>query len=168
MLIGPRNKALAASNATRNLLTKTEVFGNAVWVQSATGQTADTTLAPNGTTTADTLTTSNVNHAKYQAVTVTPHTQYTFSFFAMRGTMSDLKYSVYNNTGAADIVAATSYYSQTNASYLVRISLTFVTPAACVLIRCYPLRDSGVTGTMFIWGAQLVAGPVPRNYVSVA
>ena len=43
-------------SARYNLLTKTEQFDNATWTKSAATVTADSTVAPDGTTTADTLT----------------------------------------------------------------------------------------------------------------
>ena len=162
------NSAWTKSNASilSNLLTWSQDFDNAAWNLFNATVTANTTVAPDGTTTADTVTT-NTNPASngiWQSVTVTASTQYTFSFYARRGTATDLKYSVYNNTGGADIVAATSYYSSTSSTDWSRITLTFTTPVGCTSIRVYPVRDAGSLGTMFIWGAQLVPGTTAQTY----
>jgi len=157
------------SGTRRNLLTYPSAFDNAAWNLFNATVTANTTVAPDGTTTADTVTT-NTNPASngiWQSVTVTASTQYTFSFYARRGTATDLKYSVYNNTGGADIVAATSYYSSTSSTDWSRITLTFTTPVGCTSIRVYPVRDAGSLGTMFIWGAQLELGSTATAFQDV-
>lgn len=154
-------------SARYNLLTKTEDFADAAAWGSEINltTTSNTAIAPDGTLTADTLTTTVVTHAKFQSFTCSPNTQYTFSFYAKRGTMTDAKYSVYDLTGAANIVAATSYYSALNADTFSRVSITFTTPANCVSCRVYPLRDSGVIGTIHVWGSDVrlgLSGPYQR------
>lgn len=146
-------------SARYNLLTKTEDFSDAVWGSEINlTTTSNTAIAPDGTLTADTITTTAVTHAKFQVFTCVPNTQYTFSFYAKRGTMTDAKYSVYDLTGASNIVAATSYYSAINAGTFSRVSITFTTPANCISCRVYPLRDSGVIGTIHMWGADVRLG----------
>ncbi len=154
-------------SARYNLLTKTEDFADAAAWGSEINltTTSNTAIAPDGTLTGDTLTTTVVAHAKFQSFNCAPNTQYTFSFFAKRGTMTDAKYSVYDLTGAANIVAATSYYSALNADTFSRVSITFTTPANCVSCRVYPLRDSGVIGTIHVWGSDVrlgLSGPYQR------
>jgi hypothetical protein len=140
----------------QNFLLYSQNFTNAVWQTANATATNNTTIAPDGTTTAGTvtLTVSSVGFFK-QNFNVTAGQVYTFSFYALRGTATDLKYSVYNNTGSADIVAPTSYYSSTNASTWSRISVTFTAPSGCTYVAIYPSRDSASTGTFFIWGAQV-------------
>jgi len=151
---------------SENLLTYSEDFSNVIWSKfGGISVSSNTTTAPDGTLTADTATITTANsHALTQAVTVLANTQYTFSFYVLRGTATDLKYSVYNNTGAADIVASTSYYSQTSASTWTRISVTFTTPSGCTTASVYPIRDSASTGTAFVWGAQVERGSATSLY----
>ena len=120
---------------------------------------ADVTTAPDGTTTADRFTATGALDALAQtAITVTPSTAYTFSFFTKRGSMTDMKLSVFNISGSSDIIAPQTYFSETNTSDWVRVVRTFTTPVGCTSINVYPLRDSGSTGTAFFWGGQLVQG----------
>ena len=84
---------------------------------------------------------------------------FTLSFYAKRGTMTDMKYSIYDHTNSVDIVAPTSYYSQTSSSEWSRITVTFTNSASTNHIRMYPIiDDTGSTSageTCFIWGVQL-------------
>lgn len=155
-----------ANSAAINLFTKSEQFDHANWSKTAVTISPNTTIAPNGATTADTLTITNAAHNIRQDVTVLASTQYTFSFYALRGTATDLHYAVYNMNALSFIVGDTSYYSLTNSSTWSRISATFTTPSGCTLIRPWPLRDSGVaSGTVFLWGTQLEIGGTMNNYV---
>lgn len=151
-----------------NLFTKTEQFDNAAWSKTAITVTANTTVAPDGATTAETLTITSGLHNIRQDVTVLASTQYTFSFYALRGTATDLRYAVYNMNALSFIVGGTSYYALTNGSTWSRISVTFTTPSGCTTIRPWMLRDSGVaSGTVFLWGAQLEIGGTMNTYVPV-
>jgi hypothetical protein len=160
------NAAWTKSNSfvQTNLLTFSEAFDNAAWFKLNYSVTPNTTTAPDGTLTADTIVTTGGGGNVYEAATVTASTQYTFSFYALRGTATDAKYSIFNASGAVDIVAATSYYSSINASTWGRVSVTFTTPVGCTSIRCYPMRDNAAAGNTFVWGAQLVQGSVAGDY----
>ena len=155
-------------SAAVNLFTKTEQFDHGNWIKTAITVAANTTVAPDGATTAETLTVTSGLHNIRQDVAVLPSTQYTFSWHALRGTMTDLHYAVFNMNALSFIVPDTSYYASTNSSTWSRISVTFTTPSGCTLIRPWMLRDSGVaSGTVFLWGAQLEIGGAMNPYVPV-
>ena len=155
-------------SAAVNLFTKTEQFDHGNWIKTAITVAANTTVAPDGATTAETLTVTSGLHNIRQDVAVLPSTQYTFSWHALRGTMTDLHYAVFNMNALSFIVPDTSYYASTNSSTWSRISVTFTTPSGCTLIRPWMLRDSGVaSGTVFLWGAQLEIGGTMNTYVPV-
>lgn len=143
LLEGQRTNLVATSNGAVGF------SGSAVTV------TPNADIAPDGNMTATMLTTTNAAHACYATFTVTPSTNYVFSFYVKRGTMTDMKYSIYNQSNLSNIIGPTSYYSQTSPAGYTRISVPFTTPANCTSMRAYPLRDSDVTGTMVWWGAQL-------------
>ena len=153
----------------RNALTFTEQFNNANWIVNVgISVTANSVIAPDGTTTADLVTKTAADASFYQNVTVTPNTQYVFSFYALAGTSSNNYYSVYNNTGAADIVALTSYQSSLSSSTWARVSVAFTTPTGCTSIRVFTNRELGsVLGTVFLWGAQLELGSTATAYQRV-
>lgn len=158
-------KGLLIEESRTNLLTYSEQFDNAAWVKASCTTIADTAIAPDGTLTGDTFTTALTNHALYASVTVTASTTYTFSWYAKAGTITP-KYSVYNATGAADIISPSVYPTGTPAGDgWFRYSATFTTPVGCIAVNVYPVRDSGTTGTIYLWGAQLEAGAFPTSYI---
>lgn len=68
-----------------NLLAKSEDFGNAVWTKDNVTVSTNTTTAPDGQTTADSIleTTATAYHGIYQTITqAAARTLYTFSVFA--------------------------------------------------------------------------------------
>ena len=144
--------------AEQNLILYSQAFTNATGWLAISGLTVadNTTVAPDGTTTGGTITITNTANAfRTVGISVIPLTAYTFSFYALRGTSTDMQYSVYNGTASSDIVASTSYYASTNGSTWSRITVNFTTPSGCTLLYCYPSRGSTSTGNFFVWGAQL-------------
>jgi len=149
-----------------NLVLRSEEFvNNTSWFNSNATINQNTTISPSGVQDADTITVTSISNLVAQTITVTASTTYTLSFYVLRGSMTNLKYSVYNLSGASEIIAPTSYYSQTSASSWVRVSATFTTPVGCTSINIYPIRDTGVTGTVFLWGAQLEVGSNATSYI---
>lgn len=113
---------------------------------------------PDGNASAARLQVNNgATHRHGQTITVTPSTVYTASFYAKQGTMTEAKYSIYDVTNAADIVAPTSYISQINLNTFTRVIFTFTTPVGCTSIYFNDLVDSGVTGTITTALQQLEA-----------
>ncbi len=141
--------------AGHNLLTNSESFDASSWTKYLCPISANVQVAPNGTTTADTATTSDNYSAIYTSVGVTTGAVYTFSFFAKRGTMTDAKLSVRDVNNAVDIIPATSYYSTINSSTWTLVTQTFTIPAGCSTILVNMLKESFVTGTIHLWGASL-------------
>jgi len=66
-----------------NLLSYTEDFANAAWLNDQASSTANQTIAPNGTNTADKLIENSANnhHLNYQSVSATVGQIYTFSVY---------------------------------------------------------------------------------------
>ena len=100
-----------------------------------------------------------------QVVNVTASTVYTFSFYAKRGTASDAKYSVYDNTNGGDIIPSTSYYSQINSDTFTRITVSFTAPVGCTSLAVYVLRDNLAVGNTIVWGAMLEQNSFSTSYI---
>jgi len=149
----------------RNLLKYTQQFDNAAWTKTDCAITANSVAAPDGTTTADTVTlTVGAAQSLVQSVTTTAATVYTFSIWVKLGTAADLKYAIYDVTNSADIVAATAYGATAE---WVRYTKTFTTPAGCVSVSIRPVKDAAQDNgeTAYLWGAQLELGSAARAYV---
>ena len=141
--------------APHNLLTNSESFDASAWTKYLAPITANAQVAPNGTTTADTVTTSDNYSSVNQTLAVLTGATYTLAFYAKRGTMTDAKLSVRDVNNAADIVAATSYYSATNSSTWSLVTQSFTVPAGCTTITVHVLKESFAAGTIHLWGAAL-------------
>lgn len=149
---------------SRNLLKYSQQFDNAAWTKTDCAIAANDTAAPDGTTTADKVTlTVGAAQSCVQSVTVAASTAYVFSIWVKLGTATALKYAIYNVSGSADIIAATSYGATTS---WVRYAITFTTPAGCTSVSIRPVKDSAQDNgtTAWIWGAQLEIGSVARTY----
>jgi hypothetical protein len=72
-----------------NLLTWSEDFTNGVWVTQNAAITANSTIAPDGTTTADTITedTANTRKLVYSSPTISANQEYTLSVFVKQNTL---------------------------------------------------------------------------------
>jgi hypothetical protein len=151
-----------------NLLVQSAAFDNAIWSKSSSTVTANAAIAPDGTNTAEKcVTTAATSGGVFQNVTVTPGQVYTFSFFAKAtGTETAAGYRIYNNTGAADIIPATSYFSQINTATWTRIVVTFTAPAGCTSVRVYVMADVGGTIGAFVWGAQVEQRAFATDYTA--
>jgi hypothetical protein len=139
----------------QNIITYSEEMDNIVY--NKVNITVDTNLEYDldGSQTLDRITTSNVGHGLYDTITVTPSTVYRLSFDVKRGTMTDLKWCIRDQVHTTDILPTTSFYSKTSGKVVRRLSLEFSTLTNSTSIRVYILRDSGVTGTVFIGRVQV-------------
>lgn len=163
-------RLLLEATATNRLLRSEAIDDVTAWSRAA-GATytvlADSTAAPDGAMTADTISmTAAGSSGVFQTVAVSASTTYTFSWFARRSGDAQVRYRVYNNSGGTDIVASTSYYSSISASEWTRVSVSFTTPVGCTSIRVYVVAgDSVVSSGAIIWGTQLELGPVATSYI---
>jgi len=167
-----------------NLMTYSEMFSNAAWSKTASSVSANTTTAPNGTLTADSLIEDNTN-AVHQTIQSTPSAGgvYTSSVYlkpngrnwvniniaaaANYGAWFDLQNGV-TGTIQANITSATitsvgdGWYRCTltanTGAIAPRMSLTLSTANN---VTSY--LGNGTSG-VFLWGAQLVEGTSALDY----
>lgn len=174
----------------RNLLTYTEQFNNATWVKTRCSITADTVLAPNNTTTADSMIedTSASTHQVTKLASFVSGTTYTFSVYAKplgsRNIRLDLPSTAFGVAGTAifDITAGTVLSTVGGATATIsnvgngwfRCSVTKTASATASATPFMLLitgtstasyTGDGVSGA-YIWGAQLETGSL-TNYQGV-
>jgi hypothetical protein len=168
---------VTTAKAEENFLTYSQEFDNAVWTKNQTTITANSTAAPDGTTTADTVTGSAGTALKYitHPVTSTLNSALaTFSIFAKEGTHRFIQVSI--NSDASKYVnfdlngsGATSAFGSGVTSSVVAVANGFIrcivtlTGAAGTSRFFVSLQDSlsaareastASTGDIFLWGAQ--------------
>jgi hypothetical protein len=143
-----------------NLISNGQAFDNASWTKTNLSVTANTTVAPDATTTADTvnITTGGANNLRNGLSATINGNPYTYSIFAMRGTATSLLFSLRDNTNATWIVDHFNFYAQTNGATFARIVKPFTATSSNTL--AYVLSDAGA-GTVFLWQAQVLAGNFP-------
>lgn len=155
---------LMVEEGSTNLCLQSTQIQTAPWTSLGLTVTGNATTAPDGTTTGCQIVSSSTGDHLRQAINVTAGTTYTFSFFAKNNGGTLATYSVYNVTGAADVVASTSYFSQINGASWTRVSFSFTAPVGCTQVYVYMSRNAASVGVnLFLWGACLEAKAYPTS-----
>lgn len=172
-------------NWRRNLLTYSEQFDNAVWLRTANTISPNSTVAPDGTMTADKLvenTATNTHEVRQDVATAAA--PYVFSAY-VKAAGRNFAMLYHGQTGAAQVVnlttgelsgnaglgAPTSATTSNEGNGWFRVSITITATAASNNFRVYPLLDAitynytgdGTSG-IYIWGAQLEQGSTATEY----
>jgi len=140
-----------------NLALWGEDFSNVVWLKlGGSSVTANTTTAPDGTTTADTLSlTTNASSSVAQSIVLATTTTITISVYAkVSSGTKDFRLRTDNPTTTQAFTATTSWQ---------RFSMT-ATPT--VTTSAYVINDlAGTAGDLIIWGFQVEVGAYPTSYI---
>lgn len=183
------SEGLLIESQRTNLLLRSEEFDNASWTKTNLTVTANSVVAPDGTTTADTLAATGAGGNVAQAVTITAGRGVAFSVFARAGTASfvALKLSDGGNTvecwfnlatgatasntagagslvySAKDIIAHGGGWHRCVVMVLTSAVTTItatISPAAA------DAAASANTDTIYAWGAHLEAPATSSNATS--
>ena len=147
-----------------NLITYSEDFTQSAWTKTNVDVSNNTELAPSGTLTATRTIISSTGTDLRTQCNVIASSNYTFSFYAKKGTSTDITYRVYDVSNGSNIVSPTNYYSQLSTDW-ERVSLNFTTPSGCTSVFVYLTSDSVEIGDIYLWGAQLELGSYPTSYI---
>jgi hypothetical protein len=189
------NATLTGSNgliqyAPNNLLTFSEQFDNAGWNKTAVTVTANTTAAPDGTSTADAVfdTTANSLHYVQQAPTLTAGQTIVISFYAKANTLSRVLVRENSVTGfSVSFDLSSGTILATNGSVTGSITSVGNGWYRCAMVQ--GIGTTGVTGygiftlpaggstfanatyvgtgqSVYLWGAQLELGSAATTYNS--
>jgi len=179
-----------ASNGTRinsaglvevtpwNMLEYSEQFSNAYWYAEAGNTvTSNSTTAPNGTLTADTITATSgneINLHNFASFTITANT-YTLSHYLKSNGTNLIQTYIYNiSTGFAalgEINFANGTYTASIGTGSIenvgngwyRVSLTASLASGSITTGVFTTSTTG-TRSAFVWGAQLNIGSTAKPY----
>jgi hypothetical protein len=162
-----------------NIILQSETFDNASWTKYQTSATGNSTTAPNGTTTADTLTENTVNdiHVAFQSNTVVAG-ELTVSCYAKANTKNHAWLQIYDgstfqNSGIFNLTAGTvsgagTITNEGNGWYRISFTATVVAGSTTSYIGLSDGTNVSYTGTsqsIFIWGYQTEQG-VKTDYIA--
>ena len=171
-----------------NYCLNSEAMSAGIWVQFSANVTADTTVAPDGTTTADTLTASDVSGLIFQVVSVPSGVVFSSSTWVKAGTSSTPGAGT-NCLGGGNVTSCSCKLSNgevcspiisssqcvagpSSAPGWVRVDVTVTCTSATTSVFALALvdRDSATTIglTAVAWGAQIEDSIVPSSYIATA
>jgi hypothetical protein len=151
-----------------NLVRQTEELDASPWLSGTVTITPNAGVNPFGRETADLISDTGAGSDNlYQAAAVTPGETYVFSFYLQPGTKSTTRVAFFNETAGSFITTNATQSSEAGPNGSTRIWATATAPAGCTSIRYYPLRATGVAGTVFLSCAQFELGTTPSAYQRV-
>lgn len=151
-----------SENQTFNECFQSQTFDNGTWVKTNVTVTANTSVAPDGTTTADQLAgTANGGTVAGNQISATA-VVYTGSvwWFTTASTQS-ARLAVHDYTSVSDL--CTVDFTATTTATRSSCTTAAATAGHNIGLVIYP-GNTGATGTIIAWGAQLETGAWPSSY----
>jgi hypothetical protein len=169
---------LLREGQSTNLITYSQaLLNNPPWTPLGSATLADNqATAPDGNNTAalvtKTIAAGSTGTYYVFGIPCTASTTHTASFWVKLGTAlaGDLRYSLYDETGAAFIALEVAYAQTATAGAWTRLSVTFTTPVGCVSLRWYPWRylNAALNASIYVWGHQVEALAFASSYIKTA
>jgi hypothetical protein len=181
-------RGLLIEESRANSLTYSEDFGNAAWTKALCTISANSTTAPDGTTTADTIVedTTSGFRAVVQTFIAVANTTYSISFFIKPNTRTFVRLyvgasgswatapsAVFNLSNGTVDSGTGSIISLANGWYRCAVTGVFGAVGGSTSVNLGPVLTAGGTNNYLgtganalnIWGAQLEAGAFPTSYI---
>ena len=172
------------TDSNENRFLYSEDFANAAWTKGGSTLTSNTVVAPNGTTTADTLTDNATTdqHLIVQPIAIpSVGSQYTVSIYAKANTRSQIGLTMHGESYAifdlsAGTVISTGGYSNVgiisvgNGWYRCYVTITKTNADGNIYYLIFkdgvnPYLGTG-TGSIYVWGAQVKYGSTLGKYIA--
>ena len=163
-----------------NLLQYSEQLGNAVWQSNLFGNwsvatvTSNTTTAPDGTMTADTISLTSPVSNSLQRVSVSPSNSYTYTIYikAPNGQNYNNQLVLRVTTGNNNVLVNENFQvlnisSTISTTEWQRYTINFTVPSSGVNqveVGVTSLNSLSINANVYAWGGQLVTGNSAKEY----
>ena len=147
----------------QNLVVRSEDFSNASWGKTSVTVTTNTTTAPDGTTTADTLAATSANSACFQGVTTSSvGLTYTFSVYLRADSATNISIAFYDTPSYNSTLVACAVTTSWQ-----RFTVTRTLGSGSTGIQATIGGNSTFsTGeSVYAWGAQVELGSTANTYI---